>query len=146
MAWNIPGKNSSGGKSGNGRNPWKPGSGGGLDGLFARLSGLFGAGGGRGRWIAIAAVLWLAFNCFVLITEQQRGVVLRFGQFARIMQPGPNFKFPWPIERVTKVNATQIKTFSETVPVLTRDENIVSVEINVQYRVSDAQRYLFGTR
>jgi membrane protease subunit HflK len=82
----------------------------------------------------------------VLITEQQRGVVLRFGQFSRVMQPGPHFKLPWPIERVTKINATQIKTFSENVPVLTADENIVLVEINVQYRVSDPQLYLFGTR
>ena len=91
-------------------------------------------------------VLLVLFSSFQLIGEQQRGVVLRFGQFSRILQPGPNFKLPWPLEKVTKVNATQIKTFSETVPVLTRDENIVSVEINVQYRVSDAQRYLFGTR
>ena len=37
------------------------------------------------------------------------------------MQPGPNFKWPWPIESVTKVNATQIKTFSNTFSVLTRD-------------------------
>ena len=62
------------------------------------------------------------------------------------MQPGPHLKLPWPIERVIKVNATQIKTFSDTVPVLTRDENIVQVEINVQYRVGDPQLYLFGTR
>jgi membrane protease subunit HflK len=40
----------------------------------------------------------------------------------------------------------QIETFNETVPVLTRDENIVNVEINVQYRIGDAQAYLFGTR
>ena len=65
--------------------------------------------------------------------------MLRFGQFARVLQPGPHFKAPWPIERVTKVNATQSKTFSDNVPVLTRDENIVSVEINVQYRIGDPQ-------
>ena len=35
---------------------------------------------------------WLAFNCFVLVAEQQRGVVLRFGQFVRTMQPGPNLE------------------------------------------------------
>jgi membrane protease subunit HflK len=113
------------------------------------LRGLFDSSGGSGnilRWVAIVIGLWLVFNCFVLITEQQRGVVLRFGQFARVMQPGPHFKLPWPIERVTKINATQIKTFSENVPVLTADENIVLVEINVQYRVSDPQLYLFGTR
>ena len=139
MAWNKPGGASNGG----GRR-----SGGGPGGLFDRLPN-FGGGFGDGnplRWIWIAIGLWLAFNCFVLVTEQQRGVVLRFGQFDRVMQPGPHFKLPWPLERVIKVNATEIKTYSETVPVLTRDENIVSVEINVQYRIGDAQLYLFGTR
>ena len=153
MAWNIPGSGGSKGgqgSGGNGRNPWKPrgGSGGGFfDRLPDPLRGLFdGGGGGPLRWVAIVLALWLAFSSFVLVTEQQRGVVLRFGQFARIMQPGPNFKWPWPIERVTKVNATQIKTFSDNVPVLTSDENIVQVEINVQYLVGDAKLYLFGTR
>ncbi|HET6434703.1 MAG TPA: FtsH protease activity modulator HflK [Xanthomonadaceae bacterium] len=139
MAWNIPGG------SGNGRPPRKPGGGSVLDRLVDPLRGLFGDGG-AGRWIAVLFVLWLAFNSFVLITEQQRGVVLRFGQVARVMQPGPHFKWPWPVERVVKVNATQIKTFSDTVPVLTRDENIVTVEINVQYRVDDPKLYLFGAR
>ena len=144
MAWNIPGGSS--GKDG--RNPWqRKGGGGGIDKLLDPLRGVFGGGGGGvGRWIGIVVALWLAFNCFVLITEQQRGVVLRFGQFARVMQPGPHFKLPWPVERVIKVAATQIKTFSATVPVLTRDENIVRVEVNVQYRIGDPQRYLFGTR
>ncbi len=139
MAWNKPGNGSSGGGNRGG---------GGLGGLFDKLPN-FGGGLGDGsplRWIWIVIALWLAFNCFVLVTEQQRGVVLRFGQFARVMQPGPHLKLPWPLERVVKVNATQIKTFSDTVPVLTRDENIVSVEINVQYRVGDPQQYLFGTR
>lgn len=139
MAWNKPG-----GSSGSN----KRGGNGGLGDLLNRLPG-FGGGMGEGgvlRWVLIGLGLWLVFNCFVLVTEQQRGVVLRFGQFDRVMQPGPHLKLPWPLERVLKVNATQIKTFSDTVPVLTRDENIVSVEINVQYRVSDPKLYLFGTR
>lgn len=136
MAWNTPG-------SGPQRRP--RGNGGGLGNLFDRLPD-FGGGGGGLRWLWIVLALWLAFNCFVLVAEQQRGVVLRFGQFVRVMQPGPNLKLPWPLERVIKVNATEIKTFSDTVPVLTRDENIVSVEINVQYRIGDPELYLFGTR
>ncbi len=136
MAWNTPG----GGQPGRSR-----GNGGGLGNLFDRLPS-FGGGGGNLRWLWVVLALWLAFNCFVLVAEQQRGVVLRFGQFVRTMQPGPNLKLPWPLERVIKVNATEIKTFSDTVPVLTRDENIVSVEINVQYRIGDPELYLFGTR
>lgn len=144
MAWNIPGSSGSGN---NGRNPRRPGSNsGGIGAVLDQLRGLFGGGNNTWRWVGIALALWLVFNCFVLVTEQQRGVVLRFGQFARTLQPGPHFKFPWPIERVYKVAATQIKTFSENVPVLTSDENIVQVEINVQYRVSDPKLYLFGTR
>lgn len=144
MAWNTPG----GSSNKDGRNPWqRRGGGGGFDRYLDPLRGLFGPGGGGiGRWVGVLLVLWLAFNTFVLVAEQERGVVLRFGQFARVLQPGPHFKWPWPIERVTKVAATQIKTFSETVPVLTRDENIVRVEINVQYVVDDPQVYLFGSR
>lgn len=155
MAWNTPGSGNNGSSGDKDKpNPWKPkgsGKGGGndLNSLIDKLRGLFdgGAGGGNPwRWIAIGLVLVLVFSSFQLIGEQQRGVVLRFGQFARIMQPGPNFKWPWPIESVTKVNATEIKTFSSTVPVLTKDENIVTVSLNVQYRISDPRLYLYGSR
>ena len=160
MVWNTPGK---GGPGRNGdspdsppRNPWPPrrapgNGGGGLDGLLARLRDLFGGGGGGGggsigRWVLLGLALLVLLSSFQLVGEQQRGVVLRFGQFARVMEPGPNLKWPWPVERVIKVNATQIKTFSNTVPVLTRDENIVNVTMNVQYRVGDPRMYLFGSR
>ncbi len=148
MAWNTPGGNKGGqGPDDNRRGPFGPrgggGGGGGWGGLPGPLKDLF--DGGILRWVAVAVVLLVLFSSFQLIGEQQRGVVLRFGQFSRILQPGPNFKLPWPIESVTKVNATQIKTFSSDVPVLTRDENIVRVSLNVQYRVDDPQLYLFGT-
>ena len=155
MAWNTPGNNNESNSGSGNRNPWKPrktgrggGGGGAFDELIDRLCG-FGGGGGGGnplRWAAIALGLVLLFNSFVLVAEQERGVVLRFGAFHRVMAPGPNFKLPWPIESVTKVNATQIKTHSESVPVLTSDENIVQVDINVQYRITDPKLYLFGTR
>lgn len=153
MAWNTPGSDNSGGSDPNGRSPRqrKP-EGRGLDALLDPLRGLFGGGGGGIggggilRWAAAILGLWLVFNCFVLVTEQERGVVLRFGHFSRILQPGPHFKAPWPIERVTKVNATQSNAYTETVPVLTRDGNMVNVEINVQYRIGDPEQYLFGSR
>lgn len=154
MAWNTPGSGGGSGNNGNEsnggkRNPWKPRSGGGNGpgDLLNRLRDMFGAGGGNPlRWVAIGLGLLILFSSFQLIGEQQRGVVLRFGQFSRVMQPGPNLKWPWPIESVTKVNATKIETFSNTVPVLTRDENIVTVSLNVQYRIGDPEQYLYGSR
>lgn len=153
MAWNTPGSGGSGSGGGNGNNDnrrgWNPrggnSGGGGLGDLLDRLRGSF-DGNGPLRWIGVALLLVILFSSFQLIGEQQRGVVLRFGQFSRVMQPGPNFKWPWPIESVTKVNATEIKNFSNTMPVLTRDENIVTVSVNVQYRIADPRLYLYGSR
>jgi modulator of FtsH protease HflK len=147
MAWNTPGSNEPGP---DGRRPQRPRKvgGGGLDAILDSLRNIFGGDGGGAiwRWVAIAFGLWLVFSTFVLVTEQERGVVLRFGHFARILNPGPHFKAPWPIETVQKVNATQSNAYSDNVPVFTRDGNMVNVEINVQYRIGDPQLYLFGSR
>lgn len=144
MAWNTPGSDNSGD---NPRPPRRKPQGRGLDAVIEPLRGLFGnGGGGILRWVALLFGLWLMFNCFVLVTEQERGVVLRFGVFSRVLQPGPHFKAPWPIESVRKVNATQTQAYSETIPVLTRDGNMVNVEINVQYRIESPRQYLFGSR
>lgn len=145
MAWNTPGSDNSG------DNPRPPRQrkpqGRGLDAVIEPLRGLFGnGGGGILRWVALLIGLWLVFNCFVLVTEQERGVVLRFGVFSRVLQPGPHFKAPWPIERVTKLNATQSQAYTETIPVLTRDGNMVNVEINAQYRIESPRLFLFGSR
>lgn len=141
MAWNTPGNNDE--QKSPRRKKTGKGSGSGFD-LGDVINRIF----DNGPWklIGIALILFLAYNCFVLVAEQQRGVVLRFGMYARTLQPGPHFKLPWPIERVRKVDATGIRNYTETVPILTSDENIVNVEINVQYRVSDPEQFLFGTR
>jgi membrane protease subunit HflK len=150
MAWNEPG----GGKQ---RDPWKDnGSGGGgsspdFDALIRRardfLGRLFGGGGGGGIGIAVFGVLiaWFAFDSFARIDARETGVVLRFGQFSRLMTPGINLKFPRPIESVSKVNIGVQQT-TDQVRMLTRDENIVLVDFNVQYEVSDPQTFSFGVR
>ncbi len=142
MAWNQPGKGNP--------DPWrgKNQGGNGLDGLLGRLRDLFGGGGGLGplAWLVPLLVLLVLFNSFKLIDEQQRGVVLRFGAFNRIMMPGANFKFPWPIETATVINATKFETLEDEVRVLTKDENIVDIQFNVQYRIGDPRLALYGFR
>jgi membrane protease subunit HflK len=151
MAWNQPGKGN--------QDPWKgkdPGNE--VEAFLNRLRGMFGGGsgpGGRGRapggfnatpWMLALVGIWLVFNSFKLVNERERAVVLRFGEFNRIMEPGPNFKLPWPIESAVTVEATQIEPVSDRMMVLTRDENLVQVQYNVQYQITDPEQFLFGTR
>lgn len=153
MAWNEPG--------GGNKDPWNQGarrpSGGPPDldqlfeGLKARLRGKGGSGGGGGRIggmsiglvAALLAGLWLASG-FYSVDEQERAVVLRFGAFSTISEPGLRWRLPWPVEKFEKVNVTQVRQVTERTDMLTQDENIVDVELKIQYRVSSAQKYLFS--
>jgi membrane protease subunit HflK len=68
---------------------------------------------------------------------------MRFGRYVTTLQPGPHIRFPRPIEEVRKVNVERIQTLTANAAMLTKDENIVEVELAVQYRIKDAQAYLF---
>jgi len=152
MAWNQPGKGN--------QDPWKgkdPNNE--VDAFVNRLKGMFGGGGGgsRGRggssqgafnpfpWVLGLVVVWLLFNSFKLMDERQRGVVLRFGEYNRVMMPGPNFKWPWPVETVYVVPATEVVEITDQVRVLTRDENLIDIKFNAQYSRTDPRMFLFGS-
>ncbi len=160
MAWNEPGGRRD-------KDPWGGrGNGGGppdLDEAFrrlqARLKSLFGergpisgggggggGGGSRGAWIA-ALLVFLAFAVFesvYVIEAAQRAVVMRFGAYVTTLNPGLNFRWPPPIERVEKINIDQIRSVDHKGAMYTKDENIVDVDLNVQYRVKSVQDFVFN--
>lgn len=151
MAWNEPG-------SGKQRDPWKDGGGGGpspdLDAWLKRISAyfsrLFGRGGGGGGGFVIAvigiAIAWLVLDSWAMVKANEAGVVLRFGRFSRVMPPGFNLKWPRPIETVGKVDVGGVQTTQDQVRMLTKDENIVLVDFEVQYQVDNPEYYLFSVR
>ena len=91
--------------------------------------------------LAVFAVWFI--SGFYTVKESDRGVVLRFGKFVRIVEPGLNWK-PTFIDKVYNVNITAVQSFTSTGLMLTQDENVVKVEMNVQFRISDAKKYLFS--
>lgn len=94
--------------------------------------------------IAVAAglMLWGVSGLYT-VKEAERGVVLRFGQLHSIVQPGLNWK-PTFVDRVVPVNVEQVKELRTQGSMLTQDENMVKVEMTVQYRVQDPAKYLFS--
>ncbi|WP_109124990.1 FtsH protease activity modulator HflK [Dyella sp. C11] len=144
MAWNEPGNGQ--------RDPWnrnrQTGNKPGLDDMLKQLRNRFGKLGGSagGIFTILLAflIVWVGMSSFTIVDARQAGVVLRFGKYSRTLQPGFHFKLPSPVETVTKVGTTEIRSVSDKVRMLTSDENIISVDFNVQYQVSDARKFLFS--
>ena len=107
-----------------------------------------GSGAGFGAILALAAIVfvgYIIFQSFYTIDEQERGVVLRFGEYNKTENPGLRFKVPL-IDDVTKVRVTSVRNAESRGQMLTQDENLVTVELQVQYRVSSARDYVLNVR
>lgn len=153
MAWNEPGNN---GKDrdpwgNNGKNQGPPD----LDEMLRKVSrrfgGLFGGGksggGDVGKFglsiaLVVAVVVWVVSG-FYTIREAERGVVLRFGEYSHNVDPGLRWK-PTFIDKVIPVDVESVRSLPASGFMLTQDENVVRVEMDVQYRVVDPQQYLFS--
>lgn len=161
MAWNESGGNSGGGK----RNPWgggnKPEQGPpDLDevvrNLQRRLSAVFGGGGPRGvgtsgpsrgfgigTIVLVLVAIW-AFTGLYQVDAAERGIVLRFGKHVATTMPGLRWHLPWPIETRQLVNIQTIESFSDQTRMLTADENLVDINLEVQFRRAVPLDYAFN--
>ena len=164
MAWNEPGKD--GGKP---RDPWSGGGGNqgppdldeALRKLRERLAAAFGGGGkggasagsGKGGGIskglaaaglAVILIVWGLFG-FYTVDQQERGVVLRLGEYHSTVQPGLQWNPPI-IDDVTVVNVTRLNQATYREQMLTEDENIVEVHLSVQYVIENAENYVLRVR
>lgn len=92
--------------------------------------------------IIVIVVVWLISGLYT-IKEAERGVVLRFGKYDHLVQPGLNWK-PTFIDYVVPVNVESVRELAASGMMLTSDENVVRVEMNVQYRVTNPKNYLFS--
>lgn len=154
MPWNQPGGD-------NNKDPW----GGGnknrqgppdideiLKKITGKLSGI-GGGGGAGKagsagllgLLVLGLIIWVASG-FYIVNEGERALVLRFGEFKSVTEPGPNWHLPTPIEKVELVDVDQVQSFQMRSTMLTQDENIVDIELAAQYRIKNAEDYIFQVR
>jgi modulator of FtsH protease HflK len=95
--------------------------------------------------LIIIAGAW-AFTGFYTVDNAERGVILRFGSYAGTAQPGLRWHVPWPVENVLIVNVAGVNKYNQQTRMLTADENIVEVDLVVQYLRSDPVALLFNVR
>jgi membrane protease subunit HflK len=155
MAWNEPGKDN--------KDPWKNKNGNhqgppDLDDLLKDLGNKFGgafgkkSGGGSNHskfssigigLILIVAIILYVISGFFTIKEAERGIVLRFGEYAGIVQPGLSWKWTFA-ERIIPVDVQNTRALPAEGFMLTEDENVVRVEMQIQYRVDNPRNYIFS--
>ena len=161
MAWNQPGNNGQDNDPwGNNKKPSNSSAGGILDQIKNLLKN-GNSGNNQGSAdiklpmntskiimliVAVLVLIW-AGSGFYTINQNQRGVITRFGQVQpEIIQPGLNWN-PSFIDKVYKVDTQGTYNFNVQGDIITtsdKGENLVFVEMNVQYRISDPIKYLFN--
>lgn len=169
MAWNEPGGNR------NDKDPWGGGNRGNDQGPpdldealkkgMEKLNKLFGGkpngsgdsgsnGNGSGPGAAVGGVfviviigllILLAVESVYTVNERERAVVLRFGKYAETLGPGLQFKLPL-IDRIEKVDVTRVRSAATRGHMLTEDENIVEINLAVQYVVKDPKAFVLDIR
>ena len=135
----------------------------GQDRLRQTFGGRGGSGGGSGSGgggfavnrtvigIVVAALALLyVFQGFYTVQEDERGVVLTFGQpLDELAGPGLNFHF-WPFQTVEIANISEQRINiggagrTEAGLMLSGDQNIVDVQFAVLYQVDQPNEYLFN--
>ena len=159
MAWNEPGNNGDRDPWGNRQDQGPPD----LDEAFKKLKdnlgGMFGGGSSSGGSTGggmltssvlgvLAAVAAIGYGLMGIYTldEQERGVVLRFGQVQEaVVMPGLSW-YPPIIDKVLIHNVSRVRSHPHDSEMLTEDENIVKVKLTVQYVIDDVVAYALEVR
>lgn len=139
-----------------------------LNRLFGGRKGGDGGGPGytpdmRGAALGVMALavitlfLWL-ISGFFIVQEGQTGVVLTFGKYSHKTPAGFNWRWPYPIQSHEIVNVSQVRTVEigyranarnkqpKESLMLTDDENIIDIQFAVQYKLRDAEKWVFNNR
>jgi len=166
MAWNEPGNN-------NQQDPWNNSPGGrkntdkkndgppdldeALKQFQDKIRSIFGGGSSGGRnnkddsaanILGIAGAVILVLYIFMgayQLDEQEKAAVLRLGVFKEVVGPGFHWNFPI-IDKVYKDNVTMVRTQTSRGHMLTADENIVEVDLSVQYNIADLKKFKLSIR
>jgi modulator of FtsH protease HflK len=152
MPWNEPGNNGNKDPWGNrNKNDGPPD----LDEVFKKVAGIFGGGkkggssssgaaGGKlfSTIIVVIVAIWGVSGIYT-VNEAEKGVILNFGQYNRTVGAGLGW-VPKGIEKVIKVNTDKMRETSVQGIMLTKDINIVEVDVGIQYQIDSPEDYLFN--
>ena len=100
--------------------------------------------------------LWL-ISGFYIVRQEENAIVMRFGKYVRDVESGLHYHIPYPVEDVVKEATTRVRVLKIGGDdnastklgegwALTGDENIVNLELNVQWKIDDLKKFVFSVR
>ncbi|APX11079.1 FtsH protease activity modulator HflK [Tateyamaria omphalii] len=120
-----------------------------------------GAGGGGGPFLtrgtlglgALAALVLWGLASFYTVRPEEQSVELFLGEFSSVGDPGLNFA-PWPVVTAEVIPVTREQTEEIGVGgrggdaglMLTGDENIVDIDFQVVWNITEPDKFLFNLR
>lgn len=124
-----------------------------LNAKKTRSSGVFGSGSSSqskppaqnflfSLLLGVVLIIWALSGIFI-VSPAERAVITRFGKYVQTVDSGPHW-VPRFIESQRVVNVQRVSNYTYESQMLTKDENIVSVAVAVQYRINDAKEFLFN--
>ncbi len=116
------------------------------------------------RLITILLALLLVFCTFTsvyTVNEDEVGILRTFGKITKIEQPGIHFKLPYPFQQADSININKANiieigieetrdkkadVLDREAVFLTSDQNLVWVNILVEWRIADPKAYLINAK
>ena len=111
--------------------------------------------------VIVLVLLAAVASSWYTVNDKEQAVVTTFGKVTDITDAGFHFKLPFGIQKVEKVNvnvyqkielgyrsvgsADNFDIIESETKMITGDYNIVDVEFFVEYKVSDPEKYLYGS-
>ena len=100
--------------------------------------------------------LWFVSGLYT-VRQEENAIIMRFGKYVRDVDSGLHYHIPYPIEEVVKEATTRVRVLKIGGEdnnnaklgegwALTGDENIVNLELNVQWKIDDLKKFVFSVR
>ncbi|NDI34833.1 FtsH protease activity modulator HflK [Chengkuizengella sediminis] len=109
--------------------------------------------------LIVVLIVLAGITMFYTVEEQEHAAILTFGKYTdTVVESGLHFKAPYPIQQVVKLPAKRTQQIyigydvingqtvakEEEALMITGDENIVSADAVVEWRISNVRDYLYN--
>jgi regulator of protease activity HflC (stomatin/prohibitin superfamily) len=101
-------------------------------------------------WLLPLQVLLLVLSTALVVIEPgEQALLEHFGKPVAgrpVLEPGPHFKWPWPIDKIYRFRTERVQSFTVGLPADSEEENEPAVLWTVKHSIKDEENFLVANR